>query len=494
MSKEKGFLDIGKRLHSVRGETDQRTFSRRVNVSQQAISNYERGNLPASWGFLRRLVDDFNVNLNWLFTGRGQRDYRSGSPYASLADNRAPGWPHDFLEQVALEDTDPFDLLIDLYFLYLATEPADAKSRLMADLQAIVEVMRGKLYAAPESDERAALLMTYDALARDDRGAAVEALIAVGEELEARDQGRAMPRARRAYLAALGIARLQGWVELEVKAARRAARTYRKDGRWDDAERLFRLALDACAAAEALPEEGGLPAPAPGPVSEEDRARTLLGYAHVAKHRGDLTSARERYLEALRWALRSRDPGLRAEVYLDLACLSYHERDWAKALEFVQAGRGFAEEARDERTRKYLDLAEALVRRELGEGGRAETILRALLRRADAERDASVYVVASGNLAEVLVDRGATAEAAELLERAAKAAEEHGDPRSLALRKLLLARIAAADGHDGAARAHLVDCLRYARDHGLTREFERAAAAVGMPEGQLERPLASKAG
>src|SRR5687767_951860 len=102
--KDKGFPEIGKRLLGIRAGMDQRGFSRSVNVSQQAISNYERGNLPASWAFLRHIHEDFNINLNWLITGQGQRDHRSGPPYSVMADNRPPLWPRAFLDQVAFED------------------------------------------------------------------------------------------------------------------------------------------------------------------------------------------------------------------------------------------------------------------------------------------------------------------------------------------------------------------------------------------------------
>jgi tetratricopeptide (TPR) repeat protein len=491
MSREKGFPEIGKRLHSVRAELDQRGFSRRVNVSQQAISNYERGNLPASWAFLRRLNEDFNLNLNWLFTGQGLRDYRAGTPYASLTDNRAPGWAASFLSQRAFEDSHPLEILLTLYFLYLATEPADAKARLMADLQAIVDAARQGLGSVEDSREAKLLLDALDALATDNRRAAVSALIAMGEQLEAVEKGRAMQGARRAYLAALDLARLQGCVEDELEAGRRIGRTYRKEGRWADAERFFQLALERVESrdAEADPGPDGT-----DPTLVAVLARTCLGYGHVAKHKGAIGEARERYLSALRFALKTQDSALRAEVYLDLTCLSYHEKEWQKALDFIGNGRTFAEQAGDRRLLRNLRIMEALVHRERGELETSETLLRVLLQQAEKDRDLPVVALASGNLAEVLVDRGNLEEAERLLERTAGTAEDHHDPRDLALRKLLHARIGAAKGEEGAARAAFVEAMRYAKDHGLTLEFERAVAAFGSAYEARRAASGSKAG
>jgi hypothetical protein len=80
------------------------------------------------------------------------------------------------------------------------------------------------------------------------------------------------------------------------------------------------------------------------------------------------------------------------------------------------------------------------------------------------------------NLAEVLADQGRLDEARELLTSTASAAEDHGNPRNIALRMLLQARLAAARGEDAAVSAWLLDCIRYSRNQGLNAEFEKAAA------------------
>lgn len=64
-------LEIGRRLQQIRGTRDQRTFAEAVGSVQQTISKYERGEIPRSWLFLARLVEQENVELGWLLTGFG---------------------------------------------------------------------------------------------------------------------------------------------------------------------------------------------------------------------------------------------------------------------------------------------------------------------------------------------------------------------------------------------------------------------------------------
>ena len=59
-------LAVGKRLQSVRGTRDQRTFAEAVESVQQTISKYERGEIPRSWLFLARLRTEEGVDLNRL--------------------------------------------------------------------------------------------------------------------------------------------------------------------------------------------------------------------------------------------------------------------------------------------------------------------------------------------------------------------------------------------------------------------------------------------
>ena len=437
MPKDKSFIDIGKRLHVIRGEADQRGFSRLVEVSQQAISNYERGNLPGSWALLRRLNAELNINLNWLFSGQGFKDYREGIPYAALADNRPPDWPQVFLGQVAFTDTHPLERVLGLYFLYLFTEPADAKARLMADFQAIVDPVRVELEAPGSGADEKLLGAVLEALATDDRARAVESLIALGDHLER--EGRATHASRRSYLAALNLARMQGLTDREIEAAGLAGRTYGRDGRWREAENL----LDAVLSRLGEPEDrSSSSAHRPSGVQPAVAARALAGYAEGAVRMGELSTARERLARALRWATPAGDERLQARIRGDLA------------------------------------LVDALARRTSGDENGALKGLEALSSQAETDRDETLFSAASLHLAELLIERGDHEEAARLLDRSASAAEDDGDPWTLARRRILTSRVAAARGQTSAARTALLAALRYARERGLEREFELAASAL----------------
>ncbi len=47
-------------------------FARKINVVQQQLSKYERGENKPSAEFLTKLVERINVNVNWLLTGEGE--------------------------------------------------------------------------------------------------------------------------------------------------------------------------------------------------------------------------------------------------------------------------------------------------------------------------------------------------------------------------------------------------------------------------------------
>jgi transcriptional regulator with XRE-family HTH domain len=66
-------MEIGRRIQQIRGVRDQRTFAEAVGSVQQTISKYERGEIPRSWLFLARLVEQEGVDLNTLLVGLSTR-------------------------------------------------------------------------------------------------------------------------------------------------------------------------------------------------------------------------------------------------------------------------------------------------------------------------------------------------------------------------------------------------------------------------------------
>lgn len=77
---------IGQRLQEIRGSRDQRTFAEAVDSVQQTISKYERGEIPRSWLFLARLVEEEGVDLNRLLAA-DSRARRTEGPAQRESEN-----------------------------------------------------------------------------------------------------------------------------------------------------------------------------------------------------------------------------------------------------------------------------------------------------------------------------------------------------------------------------------------------------------------------
>ena len=50
----------------------QNDMAEKMDVSYRAYSSYERGERKPTYDFLQKLVEDFNVNLNFLIAGQGE--------------------------------------------------------------------------------------------------------------------------------------------------------------------------------------------------------------------------------------------------------------------------------------------------------------------------------------------------------------------------------------------------------------------------------------
>ncbi|MCX6582810.1 MAG: helix-turn-helix transcriptional regulator [Candidatus Aminicenantes bacterium] len=68
------YQDIGRRLKSIRdalGYTLDRVY-KETGISRSYISEFERGRKLATSKYLKFLIDTHNVNLNFVFTGKGE--------------------------------------------------------------------------------------------------------------------------------------------------------------------------------------------------------------------------------------------------------------------------------------------------------------------------------------------------------------------------------------------------------------------------------------
>lgn len=64
------WVQVGKRLTAIRGKMLREDFASRLGVSYGSMSRYERGEGSMKADFVARLVQEFDVDANWLLTGR----------------------------------------------------------------------------------------------------------------------------------------------------------------------------------------------------------------------------------------------------------------------------------------------------------------------------------------------------------------------------------------------------------------------------------------
>ena len=65
--------EIGRRLRYIREvkNLSQAEMGNSLGIQYQHVSKYERGESVPTWENLTKLLELYNVNLNWLLTGRG---------------------------------------------------------------------------------------------------------------------------------------------------------------------------------------------------------------------------------------------------------------------------------------------------------------------------------------------------------------------------------------------------------------------------------------
>lgn len=65
---------LGNRLKHIRTikNLTQLDFGSAIGVTKQAIANVESSHSNPSIDFLSKLIENFNVNVNWLITGKGE--------------------------------------------------------------------------------------------------------------------------------------------------------------------------------------------------------------------------------------------------------------------------------------------------------------------------------------------------------------------------------------------------------------------------------------
>lgn len=107
--------DIGQRLIDVRKALnfhDRQDFADALGIPKVSLGNYERGDREPSTELLLRYRENFKVNLNWLFTGRGGMFEESleGVVVGGIAKNQKLGTALLRMAQGSSDDEDKNDL------------------------------------------------------------------------------------------------------------------------------------------------------------------------------------------------------------------------------------------------------------------------------------------------------------------------------------------------------------------------------------------------
>lgn len=71
--------EIGNRIKQIRGNLSKSAFAEKLGIKLQYIKRYEEEGVLPTTDFYKRIINTFDVNINWLLTG-------IGSMYSSAPD------------------------------------------------------------------------------------------------------------------------------------------------------------------------------------------------------------------------------------------------------------------------------------------------------------------------------------------------------------------------------------------------------------------------
>lgn len=60
------------RFKKLRGEMSKVEFAKKIGITKQKVSNYEKGIVKPTYDVFYLLAQKLNVNINWLLTGKGE--------------------------------------------------------------------------------------------------------------------------------------------------------------------------------------------------------------------------------------------------------------------------------------------------------------------------------------------------------------------------------------------------------------------------------------
>ncbi len=72
-------MDFGERLVDVREYLgfNQLSFAQKLDLAPQSLSRYEKNKVKPSIELLKKLLNKFEININWILTGDGEKLLKS---------------------------------------------------------------------------------------------------------------------------------------------------------------------------------------------------------------------------------------------------------------------------------------------------------------------------------------------------------------------------------------------------------------------------------
>ncbi|MFN2433615.1 MAG: helix-turn-helix domain-containing protein [Gemmatimonadota bacterium] len=456
---------IGRRLQAARGGRSQKDLGGALGYLQPQVSRYEAGEVPGSYRLLAGLAALFDVDVNWVLTGRRAESRQSrGAARPPRVPRSASRVPPDLLVAAPLSEWDRLQIELPLLLTPLLVRGAGRGAEVSAREE---ESQDGNDPGAPAKRVRA-FLRRLESHIRRGRGerAADEIVRFAGLIEDERPPGLPAGAARWLLLWALAVLDSHPWRGAERRRAEvlfRIGRAGRMAGDLDSATDFYRAALEAAEAAGEL----------------DVTSRCHSGMGHVRFERGEFERARGHYVAALELALRAGMPRLLYFAYLDLAAYYHeHERDYGKALEYARTGLHLAEREGDrEHTGRFLNEL-GLNHMELGEGAAAATCFERVLELARELRSPVLHAIGGNNLADLRIREGANGEALELLARGRAAAREGGLAWADCQAEILTARAEHGSGRSVAALERLDRVEDRCVALGLAHEERLACSAA----------------
>lgn len=91
--------ELGKRIKTVREELHmiQKEFAAKLGISGSLLSQVESGRKNPVYEFLHKLMKDYHVSLDWLFTGKGEM-------FLKMKSEKEPGEDKYIDEIVSIDD------------------------------------------------------------------------------------------------------------------------------------------------------------------------------------------------------------------------------------------------------------------------------------------------------------------------------------------------------------------------------------------------------